>query len=214
MSLWNWLKGKLSERPKDNSVVEENSYPISPEQMSRFEDSIKEHYDKHEDERRRSIEIAQGFLEKLATLAAGSIAVAASILLAIVFKSDPSALLTLVIHETILVVVFLWVSLALSLWHNFLATQIAYVDADYSLIEFVWALTKETISISRENEPISEDTFKQLEKLLREQTIPERSKLVENKHRHYKTMRTIAVLAMVSFLIAYLLVGIFLFRLW
>ena len=72
-----------------------NDVPLSREQMKQFEAGIKEPYKEHEDEKRRSLEISSGFLDKLAALSAGSMAVSASITLAIVVRSDVHSAATL-----------------------------------------------------------------------------------------------------------------------
>jgi hypothetical protein len=66
----------------------DDSAPLTPQQMSRFMEQIKEPFNKTEEHRRRAIEVSAGFFEKIAALSAASTAVLASLILAIANKSD------------------------------------------------------------------------------------------------------------------------------
>ena len=82
--------------------------PLSPEQTARFLEGAKELYTAHQQEKRRGLELNAGFFEKLSALSAGSIAVAASIILAIVLKSDvPRLAARPVLHEILIVAALL-----------------------------------------------------------------------------------------------------------
>ena len=68
-----------------------------------------EPYKENQQEKRRVLELNAGFFEKLSALNAGSIAVAASIILAIVLKPDvPRLTARPVLHEILVVVALLW----------------------------------------------------------------------------------------------------------
>src|SRR5882762_5202300 len=133
------IRERFSKRPSDNLVLEGESDPLSREQMIRLQDALMISYKQHEDEKRRSLGISAGFYEKLAALDAGSIAVAASITLTILLKSEIKAdSVKPVIHELLFVVACLWASLVLSILHNFLATIFAYLETAYSEADFLW----------------------------------------------------------------------------
>jgi hypothetical protein len=92
--------------------------------MKRFEVAIEEPYKEHEKERRRSVEISAGFFDKLSTLSAASIAVSASIILAIAVKSDVHSGATQIVVRDLLTIAFLlWASLLLAIFHNFLGCK-------------------------------------------------------------------------------------------
>lgn len=71
--------------------MNDNPNPVPPERMEKFIEEIKPSLKEHEQEKRKSLEISAGFFDKLAALNAGSIAVSASIILAICLsqKLDP-----------------------------------------------------------------------------------------------------------------------------
>jgi hypothetical protein len=193
-----------------------NDAPLSREQMKQFEAGIKEPYKEHEDEKRRSLEISSGFLDKLAALSAGSMAASASITLAIVVRSDVhSGATRTVIHDLLLIVGFLWASLMLAILHNFLAAQVAKLDAAISASQFQWTLMSHTLSLTKETMPTIDDaTMERAENLLREKASPKESRHVKWRELLYPTVNWIGRFAMLTFVIAFTLVMFYLHQLW
>ena len=76
--------------PNEGKTGGTETRELSPEQMDRFLAETREPLREREQEKRRSIEISTSFFEKLATLSAGSIAVAASITLATAVRKEAS----------------------------------------------------------------------------------------------------------------------------
>lgn len=192
-----------------------DSAPLSPEQRARFQEGLKEPYKEHEQEKRRGLEINAGFFEKLSALNAGSIAIAASIILAI--EARPNVVRT-VLHQILTVVALLGVSLLLGILHNFLAAVVSKVEAAYSETEFVVALTKLILSIGEKTSSIDDATASQaasmVEDAVRSGLLPKQRRLVKATQVLYPTATVIGYLSMASFFAAYTLVMIYLLRLW
>ncbi len=194
--------------PLDNNLV-------SPERMEQFFSDIKAPLKVIEQERRKSLEVSAGFFDKLSALNAGSIAVSASIILAVLLKSETHPeWVRVVVHELLSVVGFLWLSLVLAILHNFLAAIVAKVATAQYEAEFVWTLTQHTISMAQETEPIDKSTYTQAKQAVREQLLPKERRLVKANRIIYLTVNIMGYLSMLMFLIAFTLVPVFLFRLW
>jgi hypothetical protein len=190
--------------------------PLSSEQIEKFMQDIKGLLKQHEQEKRRSLEINAGFFDKLAALSAGSIAVATSIILAILFKSEtrppwvPTA-----VHESLSVVAFLWISLVLAILHNFLATRVGTTAAEQSEAELTWAMAEQATEISKMTSPaIDGAVMTQAKDLLRKQFAPREVKLVKRSRALYATVSVFGYGSMCAFVVAFSLVPIYLFRLW
>jgi hypothetical protein len=188
---------------------------LSLEQMTRFQEGMKEPYKEHEQEKRRGLEINAGFFEKLSALNAGSIAVAASIILAI--EARPNVVRT-VLHQILIVVALLGVSLLLGILHNFLAAVVAKVEAAYSETHLVVALTKLLLSIGGMTSSIDDVTpsqaASQVEDAVRSGLLPKQRRLAKATQILYPTAAVIGYLSMASFFAAYTLVMVYLLRLW
>lgn len=190
--------------------------PLSTEQIEKFMQDIKGTLKQHEQEKRRSLEINAGFFDKLAALSAGSIAVATSIILAILFKSEtrPPWVPTTV-HELLSVVAFLWLSLVLAILHNFLATRVGATAAEQSEAELTWAMAEQATEISKMTTPaIDGAVMTQAKDLLRKQFAPREVKLVKRSRALYATVSVFGYGSMGAFVVAFSLVPIYLFRLW
>jgi len=190
--------------------------PLSREQMDKFLEAIKVPFKEHEDERRRSLEISAGFFEKLAALDAATIALAASIILAIVFKPELRADFTHpILHKIFTVLIFLWCSFVLAILHNALIAIIAHLEAAYSETEFVWALMKESLSATKENVGgLTDEQVGQVEDTLRAQIHPKQRRLIAVKTFLYPTVKVVGGLSILTFLAAYTLIPYFLHKLW
>ena len=190
--------------------------PLSSEQIESFMQDSKGPLKQHEQEKRRSLEINAGFFDKLAALSAGSIAVTSSIILAILFKSEtrppwvPTAL-----HELLIIVAFLWLSLVLAILHNFLATRVGTTAAEQSEAELTWAMAEQAMAISKLTTPaIDGAVMAQAKDLLRKQFAPREGKLVKRSRVLYATVSVFGYGSMGAFVVAFSLVPIYLFRLW
>jgi hypothetical protein len=184
--------------------------------MEQFIEEIKPSLKEVEQEKRKSLEVSAGFFDKLAAIDAGSIAVSASIILAIVFKSEARPdWVRVALHELLIVVGFLWLSLVLAILHNFLAASVAKVAAETSDAEFVWTLTQRTLLLSQEIEPTTDtSTYAQIKRLLRQQFLPREGELVKTSQNLYRAVGIVGKVSVSSFAIAFTLVPLFLFRLW
>jgi hypothetical protein len=189
-----------------------DNWQLSREQLKRFEEGIKESYKEHDGERRRSLEISASFFDKLSTLSAGSIAVSASIALAIVGRSNGAP--RTVVHDLLIIAGLLWASLMLAIIHNFLAAQVAKLDASISSFQFQRTLLGLAISLSKEKFATDDATMEQAENLIREQMLPKESKQVKRKEILYPVATWIGYLAMLTFVTAFGLVVFDLHQLW
>lgn len=198
------------------ATLAEGEEPLSPEQIEKFVHAIKAPLKEYEQEKRRSLEIVAGFFDKLAALSAGSIAVTASIVLAVLFKSEPRPpWVRVALHELLTIVGLLWLSLVLAILHNFLATVVARTAAKLSLAEFTWTLAEEGMAIIKETTPSEQSaSVRQAKDLLRKQFAPREVKLVSRSQGLYATVNVIGYAAIATFGVAFSLVPIYLFRLW
>jgi hypothetical protein len=196
--------------------MSEGNNPVSRERMKRLIASLKEPYKEHESEKRRSLETSSGFYDKLSTLSAGSIAVTASILLAITVKSDiHSGATQIAIHDLLRIAFLLWLSLMLSILHHFMSAQIAKMDAAISENEFTSTMTTLTIGVAQEEMPgLGDDTYAQVEDMVHAQTSPKQQKHVKNRDRLYLWVLWVGYVAAASFVLAYTLVIVYLRHLW
>lgn len=206
------------EKQADNllAALAKDNEPLSPEQTDRFMQGIRASLKEHEQEKRRSLEINVGFFDKLAALSAGSIAVASSIVLAVLSKTTTrTQSVRTVLHELLSVVAFLWLSLVLAILHNFLAVIVAKTAADQSEAELTWTMAEQAMEITKATTPaIDGAVMTQARDLLRKQFAPREVKLVSRSRVLYATVNVVAYIAIVAFGIAFSLVPIYLFRLW
>jgi len=213
----------LGKKPKEEKEAEallaklaQGGEPLSPEQIEKFMQDIKAALKGHEQEKRRSLEVNAGFFDKLAAVSAGSVAVAASIVLAILFKSEtrPPWVRT-ALHELLSVVAFLWFSLILAILHNFLAAFLPKTAAEQSEAELTWAMAEQAMAITKETTPaIDGAVMAQAKDLLRKQFAPREVRLVNRSRVLYATVSVLGYCSMVAFIIAFSLVPFYLFSLW
>jgi hypothetical protein len=184
--------------------------------MIQLEQRTREPYKEYEKEKRRGLKINAGFFGKLSTLNAGSMAVAGSIVLAI--KSQHPDVTRTVLHEILIVVVLLWLSLLLAILNNFFAAVVAQKEAAYAKTDFDVALTKLVLSTGRGTIPIDDAAASQaaslVEGVVREGLRPKRRRLAKITQILYPTVTVMGYLSMFSFLAAYTLVMIYLLKLW
>lgn len=189
---------------------------LTPKLTAKFMEAIKEPYKEHQQEKRRRLEINAGFFDKLSAVCAGSIAVAASIILAIVLKSDLASKVTQPsLHQILKVVALLWLSLLLAIIHNFLTAIHVQLEAAYSGTDFIVTIMTVSLKIAREQAPIDDSTAaKVLEAAVNAGIATKRGRIAKTMNGLYPTVAYIGYASMAAFLVAYTLVAIYLFRLW
>jgi hypothetical protein len=190
--------------------------PLSPEQNARFLAGIMEPYKEHQQEKRRVLALNAGFFEKLSALNAGSIAVAASIILAIVLKSDaPRLAVRPVLHEILIVVALLWGSLLLAIFHNFLGAVIyGQLEVAYSDTDLIIAIGKAGLSMIREQVVIHDATAMQVEDAISKGLSSKLGRLAKAMNFLTPAIPVIGYASMATFFAAYTLVSYYLLKLW
>ena len=122
--------------------------------QNRFEAEVRAAYKEHEKESRRNLEIRTAFCATLSALGAGSIAVAASIGMALTAKPQLlSGSLHATAHGLVVITFFLWVSLVCAVMHNFLVVHIAKLESEYSGHEFVRTIIRRAFAMVRDGGP-------------------------------------------------------------
>jgi hypothetical protein len=169
--------------------------------------------ERSENEHRRSLELGASFYEKLATLDAGSIAVAVSVGIALLGKGESRTGPT--IHSNLswlaVITVLLWLSLVCAIGYNSIFVKIARLEAEQAK---AWsgylALTSAHAGSSPE---VAEIVWKQITDSLRQRITAS----AMNLHRTDIAVNRVMALgyvAVASFLLAYSLVLVCVLRLW
>jgi hypothetical protein len=190
---------------------------FKPEHQSK----IKEAQAEYEKDFRRSFELRSSFYDKLSALSAGSIAVAASVGMALIAKPE---LRSGPFHANVSwlagITVFLWVSLISAVVHNFIALRITKSEAEYSNAKARLEVAQGLIAVRAAQQTRTADEEK------REKTLFDA--MTEIVHTHARKMADLSIrietayfratalgyLAMFSFLTAYTLVVTCSLRLW
>jgi hypothetical protein len=194
----------------------DDSAPLTPQQMSRFMEQIKEPFNKTEEHRRRAIEVSAGFFEKIAALSAASTAVLASLILAIANKSDihkrPAKTL---VHDLLCIAFTLGASLILAVLHNFFGALLAKAYADIFEAQFLLTIITESLPIVRETTPeVNDVTAVQVEEMMRAQINPKIAKLVGLEQGLLMAATWTGRISMAAFVAAFILVMVYLSKLW
>lgn len=93
--------------------------------------SADEALQKSENERRRNLEVRASFYDKLSALSAGSIALAVSVGIALLGKSEsPISSMHSDLSWLSVIALLLWISLICAIGHNYLIIKIARLEAD------------------------------------------------------------------------------------
>lgn len=188
---------------------------LTPQQTAQFMEDIKEPYKAHQQEKRRRLEINAGFFDKLSTVCAGSIAVTASIILAIALKSDLQHSITQsILHKILKVVILLWLSLLLAIMHNFITAIHVQLEAAYSETDFLVEIMKTTLRIARDKTPIDDPTAAKLEEAMNAGIASKRGKIARTMNWIYPSVPYIGYTSMAAFVGAYTLVAFYLLMLW
>jgi hypothetical protein len=168
--------------------------------------------EKSEKEQRRSLELRASFYEKLSTLDAGSIAVAVSVGIALLGKSE-SRIGS--IHSNLswlaVIAALLWVSLICAIGHNSIFVKIARLEAEQAE---AWSNHLALISAHASASPeIAELVWNHFADSLKGRI----NEAAINTHRTNLSVNRVMALgyvAVASFLLAYTLVLVCVLRLW
>lgn len=214
--MFGFRKNRKSNVRSTLAAANADAPPASQEQIDRLIQELKEPLKEHEEEKRKSLEINTGFFDKLSALSAGSIAVAASIVLAVVLKSEPRPeWFRTALHEVLTVVGLLWLSLVLAILHNFLATVFVNTEAKLSEAQLVWTMAERVMAIVAETAPAEQsEALRQFKPTFREQFLPRERKLAKRSLALYTIVRVVGYASMLVFVVAFSLVPLYLFRLW
>jgi hypothetical protein len=174
--------------------------------------SVEEAKKKSEQERRRNLEVRSSFFDKLSALNAGSVAVTASVGIALLSRPD-SRFGSLHSHLSwlLLIASFLWVSLICSVGHNSILVKIAQLESvqaekwsDYlELLNVLFAGSSEVTEVLTKH---FADTF---HKRINDAAL--------NAHKTEQSVRRAFLLgniATATFLIAYTLVVVAVVHIW
>ena len=189
---------------------------ISPEQLSGIRLALKE----YEGEFRRSIETSTGFFEKLFALDAALMGVAATVVMAIMARSEyPTCPLREAVRGLVVIFNLLGFSLVFAVIHHFLAVHIAANDAAYADVDLTGAGMKETFQIALANTPgVGEVATAQAEVLkgmMHQKLVTEpQKKIVTAKQRKHRCMKISGHISIGAFLLAYFLVAICSWLIW
>ena len=189
---------------------------ISPEQLSGIRLALKE----YEGEFRRSIETSTGFFEKLFALDAALMGVAATVVMAIMARSEyPTCPLREAVRGLVVIFNLLGFSLVFAVIHHFLAVHIAANDAAYADVDLTGAGMRETFQIALANTPgVGEVATAQAEVvkgMMHQKLVTEpQKKIVTAKQRKHRCMKISGNISIGAFLLAYLFLVICSWRIW
>ncbi len=190
--------------------------PLTREQMNRFMEKIKEPFNEAQQQKRRSVEISTGFFEKIAALSAGSTAVLASIILAIANKTDiHTGRAQTVVHDLLRIAFVLGASLICSVLHNFFGTLVARADAAVADSHLLEQIIVKSLPLVQEVTPEVDDaTVTQVEEIMRAQMSPKFKGRLRLRTVFYVAATCLGSLSTVAFMAAFVLVIVYLSRLW
>jgi hypothetical protein len=173
-------------------------------------------HSEHKNVLRRSIESSANFYEKLAAIDAGSLAIVASIGLAVTVKPELRlGVFGGLAHGIVVIAVLLWVSLVCAVIHNFFVVRITKLETAYSDVEFVITIITRTLSVVRKAFPEGDrsqldglEATAYSEPILEQQHIERRSKLSRG------LATALGYASMLTFVAAYSAVMICILFLW
>jgi len=211
------FEGKLEMK---DEIANVNALPpvvLSDEQSERFREDIAPSFKERKEAERDSLEFSVSFFEKLSTLNAGSMAVAASIIVAVMLKAEPRPWwVTKTLHETLIIVGLLWLSLVCAIMHNYIATRVFSAVSDLAETEFVRKLTGYTVKMAKDmdSSSASAELWSQVKNSVREQQLKRERKAVELEQLLRRVVLWLSRVAIAAFIAAYSLTAWFLIRLW
>ena len=189
---------------------------ISPEQLSGIRLALKE----YEGEFRRSIETSTGFFEKLFALDAALMGVAATVVMAIMARSEyPTCPLREAVRGLVVIFNLLGFSLVFAVIHHFLAVHIAANDAAYADVDLTGAGMRDTFQIALANTPgVGEVATAQAEVIkgrMHQKLVTEpQKKIVTAKQRKHHCMKISGNISIGAFLLAYFFLALCSWRIW
>jgi hypothetical protein len=178
---------------------------LSLEQLSGIRLALKE----YEEEFRRSVETSTSFFEKLFALDAALMGVAATVVIAIMARSEyPTCSLREAVRGLVVIFNSLGVSLLFAVIHHFLAVNIAASDAAYADVDLTGAGIRETFQIALANTPgVGEVATAQAEVvkglMYQKLVTEEQKKIVTAKQRKHRCMKISGNISIGAFLLAY-----------
>lgn len=197
--------------------MSDDSITISTEQLRKFESGIRLALKERKDEFRRSIETSTGFFDKLFALDAALMGVAATVVMAIVARSEyPTCLLREAVHGIIVIFYLLGFSLLFAVIHHFLAVRIAADDAANAEVDLIGVLVRETFQIALASAPGVESAQAEVVKgMVHPKLVTEpQKKIVTAKQRKHRCMKISGRISIGAFLLAYFLVAICSWLIW
>jgi len=194
--------------------MSDETVEIPAAQQERFKAEVQEAYKEHEKESRRSLGISTGFYEKLSALDAGSIAVAASIGIALIAKPQlQSSSLRAAARWLVVITVSLWLSLVCAVFHNFVAVAIAKLESAYSHVELVRTIIRRGLAMLN-TDPAQIQPLGQVEATAQEEPILQQQQIMKRRLFLNPCVTALGYISMGSFLAAYTLVMVCVVRLW
>lgn len=189
---------------------------LSRELMNQFLEKIKEPFNEAQQQKRRSVEVGAGFIEKVAALSAGSTAVLASLILAIANKYDiHTGWAQIVVHHLLRIAFVLGASLFLAVLANFFVVLVARADAAIADSQLTHKIIEESLPFALETTPeLTEPTMAQVEDLMRAQMSPEFKRRFRFRSISYAAATWTGGLSMAAFVVAFSLVMKYLWQLW
>jgi hypothetical protein len=196
-------------------MTNENDNPRNA-RVEELKVSADEAKEKAEKEQRRSLEVRADFFEKLSALDAASIAVAVSVGIALLGKSES---LIGSVHSNLswlaVIASFLWISLICAIGHNFTFVKIARLEAELALasakvvVLMSASASARAVGVSKSADIVDQhfiDTF--------EERIHKDAMTATRKDLSVKRVMLLGHIAVASFLLAYTLVFVCVIRLW
>lgn len=190
----------------------------TPEQFERLRAAAVSRFAEHEQERRRSAEIGASFFEKVAALSAGSIAVAATVGIAVIPRSGlPYLLLRSFSHWLFFIVLSLLIALLSAVLHNLCLALIAQLDAASARQRSIHAATKATLKAAELAKAASlpdAAAVLQLLEVVQGAPVRRREQFVQRQKALRHLVSALGALAVCTFLLAYILIMIVVSHLW
>ena len=187
--------------------MSDDSITISTEQLRKFESGIRLALKERKDEFRRSIETSTGFFDKLFALDAALMGVAATVVMAIMARSEyPTCPLREAVRGLVVIFNLLGFSLVFAVIHHFLAVHIAANDAAYADVDLTGAGMRDTFQIALASAPGVESAQAEVVKgMVHPKLVTEpQKKIVTAKQRKHRCMKISGNISIGAFLLAYI----------
>jgi hypothetical protein len=197
--------------------MSDDQIKISAELLKNLEPGISQAFKENKDEFNRSIETSTGFFEKLFALDAALMGLVATVIMAIMARSEyPTYQLREALQRLVIIFNLLGFSLIFAVIHHFLAVQIASDDAEYANTNLIGALVKEVLldDPSNTHEVVATQS-KVVVGMVHQKLVTEpQKKIVKTKHSKHRCMKIIGYISIGLFLLAYIFVAICSWQIW